>query len=246
MQPVKKQLEILLMHYFRQCYGAFPKGKLVPSESPDFIVNLKTRNRIGIELTRLYPGSSAVSRTEYSEYHHFQMNVIELSKMLFENNSKLKLFVKVLFAENKPADVRGNMMTAVQITNAIRKALKNKKSGDIFYIVVDKNNLPSGLEKILITSHPALEVSVWERSDNLGISENILEDINVAIVKKDEKLRLYHRQNLNLYWLIITTDRLKGTMNHKIQLKLLNSDFRSRFQNVYLFDLIKSNILQLV
>ena len=55
MQPEKKQLEILLMQYFRECFPVFPKGKVVPSESPDFIVVLKSRNNLGIELTRLNP-----------------------------------------------------------------------------------------------------------------------------------------------------------------------------------------------
>ena len=41
MQADKKQIEILLIDYFREYYEEFPKGKVVPSESPDFIVKMK-------------------------------------------------------------------------------------------------------------------------------------------------------------------------------------------------------------
>ncbi|MDX9908322.1 MAG: hypothetical protein RBS23_02590, partial [Mariniphaga sp.] len=55
MQPDKKQLEVLLIQYFKDCYPDFPKGKIIPSESPDFILTLKSKNSLGIELTRLNP-----------------------------------------------------------------------------------------------------------------------------------------------------------------------------------------------
>lgn len=75
MQPDKKQLEILLVNYFRVCYDEFPKGLLSPSESPDFIVKMRTRRELGIELTRLNPA------TEIS------LTGINLRKFRFGNKS---------------------------------------------------------------------------------------------------------------------------------------------------------------
>lgn len=49
----KFEEEKLIMHYFRDFYTNFPKGKLVKSESPDFILKISTKKSIGIELTRL-------------------------------------------------------------------------------------------------------------------------------------------------------------------------------------------------
>ena len=39
----KKQTEALFMDFFRTIYPEFPKGKLIPSESPDFIVKINNR-----------------------------------------------------------------------------------------------------------------------------------------------------------------------------------------------------------
>jgi len=44
--------EWVVIHYFREKYKLFPKGKLVKSESPDFVLQVNRKKRIGIELTR--------------------------------------------------------------------------------------------------------------------------------------------------------------------------------------------------
>lgn len=41
------------MQYFREHYPDFPKGRLIPSESPDFILKISRKKSIGIELTQL-------------------------------------------------------------------------------------------------------------------------------------------------------------------------------------------------
>jgi hypothetical protein len=99
---------------------------------------------------------------------------------------------------------------------------------------------------VLIVYHPGLEMSVWERSNNLGVSNNVLDDIRKAIHKKDEKLKLYRKQHLNYYWLLITTDRLRGIKGFNLQNKIQNSHFHSSFQHVFLFDLMKAKIYELV
>jgi len=91
-----------------------------------------------------------------------------------------------------------------------------------------------------------MTTSIWERANNLGLSNNVVADISHAIQKKDEKLRIYHRKKLNLYWLLITTDRLHGVKNFNLPQQIANREFYSRFQRVYLFDLLKSKIYQIV
>jgi hypothetical protein len=49
--------EIMILELFRKSYAEFPKGKLVKSESPDFILKINPRKSIGIEITRLHDGS---------------------------------------------------------------------------------------------------------------------------------------------------------------------------------------------
>ncbi len=47
----QKQQELLAIEQFRQTLPEFPKGKLVASEAPDFILKVTHKKWIGIELT---------------------------------------------------------------------------------------------------------------------------------------------------------------------------------------------------
>ncbi len=246
MQPEKKQLELLLMHYFRERNPDFPKGKLMASESPDFILKLKTKNRIGIELTRLNPLSVPPAGFNEQEQKSIREQIIESSGNLFTRSSHFKLFAKFQFSERIPIEAERVLAITAIVTNAIRNALQHKKPNSFFYTIIGSEELPRGIENILLVNHPELKAPVWERSNNLGISEDVMSDIHAAIQKKDEKLRLYYRQSLNFYWLIILVDRLQGIKNYNIHDKIMNQVFKSCFQQVYLFDLIKSDVVQLV
>jgi hypothetical protein len=247
MQPNKKQLEILLVNYFRTCYEDFPKGQLSPSESPDFIVKMKNRHKLGIELTRLNPVSRIIPDESQLTQIQVREQIIGLSQDLFELRSSLKLFVKFLFSEEKLISEERQMSVAVQTVNLIRKAIRNKNGDSFFKESIYSEVLPKGLEEILIVNHPVMQTSAWERANNLGVSNDIVDDIRRVIHKKDEKLlRHYQKQRLNYYWLLILSDRLHGVKTFNLPEKIMNHEFHSQFQHVFLFDLIKANVFQLV
>jgi hypothetical protein len=54
----KKIAESAIINLFREHYQDFPKGSLNPSESPDFILGITPKQKIGIELTSLHPHNS--------------------------------------------------------------------------------------------------------------------------------------------------------------------------------------------
>jgi hypothetical protein len=53
----KKHTESIIINLFREHFPDFPKGSLKPSESPDFILGITPRHKIGIELTGIHPYS---------------------------------------------------------------------------------------------------------------------------------------------------------------------------------------------
>lgn len=246
MQHDKKQLEILLIQYFRESYTDFPKGKLNPSESPDFIIQMKNNRDLGIELTRLNP-SNAIPLDDKGFFEiEARERLIERTKELFEQTSPLKLFVKFLFSGNHKINSEQEVMVSVQLVNEIRQAVQNKKGDAFFKETISKPRLPKGIESVLIVNHPLMETPFWERANNLGVSNDVVDDIKKSIHKKDEKLGLYQKRRLNYYWLIVFTDRLRGVKNYNLPNKIINHKFESRFQQVFLFDLIKSDIYRLI
>jgi hypothetical protein len=246
MQPEKKQLEVLIMDYFRESYPDFPKGKVLPSESPDFTIGMKNRRFLGIELTRLNPGNADLPDELAIVENRFREQIIEKAKTLFGQSSSLKLFVKFLFSDSKKISPERELMVTVEATNAIRKNVKSKNGDSFFKVSVPKGDLPQGIDDILVVNHPGMETSIWERANNLGVSNDVIDDLRVSIQKKDEKLRLYQKNHLNYYWLLITTDRLRGVKNFNLPNKVRNHKFESRFQHVFLFDLMTADIYELI
>lgn len=246
MQSEKKQLEHLLIHYFRECCDAFPKGKLIASESPDFILKMKARFNLGIELIRLNPLNAGTPLSKELERDKLRDEIIDHAKNIFTQSSPVNLFVKFLFSDKVKIIPESGLILSAQLSNLIRNAVTNKNSNSFFHESINGSSLPKGMDEILIVNDPGLKTSVWERSNNLGISENIIDDIRETILKKEEKLILYQKQQLNNYWLIINTDRIRSTKNYNIQNQIMNYTFQSRFGQVFLFDLMRAKCHQLV
>jgi len=246
MQPDKKQLEVLIMNYFRESYTDFPKGKIIPTESPDFTIKMKNHHVLGIELTRLNPGNAQIPDELDLVENRFREQIIEKAKNLFEKNSNFKLFVKFLFSDIQKITPERELIVVVQTVNAIRSAIQNKNENSFFKVSVPKNQLVSGIDDVLVVNDPVMTISIWERSNNLGVSTDVVDDLHISIHKKDDKLRLYQKNHLNYYWLLITTDRLRGVKNNNLPNIIMNQKFESRFQQVFLFDLMKSDIYQLI
>lgn len=47
-----------ILQLFRKAWPAFPKGRLIKTESPDFILKTSRKNSIGIEITRIDTATS--------------------------------------------------------------------------------------------------------------------------------------------------------------------------------------------
>ena len=70
--------------------------------------------------------------------------------------------------------------------------------------------------------------------------------MSLLIAKKDEKLRIYQKQQLQQYWLLITTDCLRADKNINLLNKIIHEEFESRFQQVFVLDLMRARVFPLV
>lgn len=80
----KKQTELAIINLFRKQFPGFPKGTLKPSESPDFILGISPKRKIGIELTSLH---LFFSYTDLLSYEN-------ITACLDAKNEKLRLYQK--------------------------------------------------------------------------------------------------------------------------------------------------------
>lgn len=84
--------EQLIMHYFREVYDDFPKGKLVKRESPDFVLKISRKHSIGIEITSLHEATTG-------KINHFSILIDEIEKQIIKKNEKYSLYAKNRFRE---------------------------------------------------------------------------------------------------------------------------------------------------
>jgi hypothetical protein len=237
----KKQLERLLIDLFLEGYPGSLKGKLKASESPDFILTKKNRYAIGIELTRLYPQSRLHPAPEEQAQLEMLDCMIRNAQEWFEEKGNRKCFCKVLFKEETTIKPERMLTLSVRLRRAITDNVIKQKPGNGGWIFMEEN-LPEEIQSVLVFTHPGLTRSVWERSNNLGISMHLAEDIQYSMDKKEEKLRLYNKQNLDEYWLLITTDKLRQQKPIHIPNLLQNRNFHSGFHRVFLLELFSRNV----
>ena len=90
--PIDKTMEEwVVMRYFREKYVQFPKGKLIKTESPDFILRVNRKKRIGIELTRLDYLLDDTAKTN-------ELNDV-ISILITQKEEKLPLYQKNILSE---------------------------------------------------------------------------------------------------------------------------------------------------
>jgi len=132
------------------------------------------------------------------------------------------------------------------MNNQQKKKIRERELLDQFKLIY--SDFPKG--KIFPSESPDFILKP-NRKRTIGIeliqlfpNENLLESIQAAIEKKEEKLRLYQKKILESYWLIITTDSLHS-FKFNIQNLIDKSEFDSKYDKVFLFDSIVNKIYRL-
>ena len=129
----KKHTESIIINLFREHFHDFPKGFLKPSESPDFILGISPRYKIGIELTSLHPYSSD---TELLSYEN-------ITACIDAKNEKLRLYQRknlneywlIIYVEDNHSWYRTNIHNKILVwdfkTGFTRLFLFNSLEGKV-------------------------------------------------------------------------------------------------------------------
>jgi hypothetical protein len=88
--------EMHIMQQFRNSYAEFPKGKLLKTESPDFVVKQSIKASIGIELTKLHGPTVLKHKTHYpqkiNDYQPPELNFENIDFTIHSKNEKLGIY----------------------------------------------------------------------------------------------------------------------------------------------------------
>jgi len=130
----KKKEEIYILELFRDRYENFPKGKLIPGESPDFILSLGPKKKIGLELTRLHqhsPGKDPFSFENISACLQQKEDKLVLYRR--KNLQAYWLILTIVDPAYKPRYNLYNKLIARDFSTSFDEIfLFNALSGDVF------------------------------------------------------------------------------------------------------------------
>lgn len=81
-QSSKKKAERQVLDGFRMAYTDFPKGKIIESESPDFIIKPNRKRTIGIELIQVFPQRIEIEITRKSFVENIENAILKKEEKL--------------------------------------------------------------------------------------------------------------------------------------------------------------------
>lgn len=113
----QKEEEKLVIQRFRNNFKEFPKGKLIPSESPDFILRISPKKRIGIELIQLSHSEDLVAGI------HTAMEKKEAKMPLYRTMNLPEIWL-LIHADNAFSDLSfnfGNKLNNLSIPSSFNR-----------------------------------------------------------------------------------------------------------------------------
>ncbi len=230
-----------IMLLFRDALKGFPKGKLIKSEAPDFILRQAHKKKTGIEITRLHHKNN--ERPQPFETGSKEYLLVDEARNISLAGFKKHLLVKFIFNETS-FDITDIKLYASFLGLYLGKLLE-KQSLKHSWVINANDKLPAFLDAITIAFHPEFRKSSWSPAKNFLLYELKREIIEDSLIRKEEKLSRYRRRDFDRYWLILNTLQFRSSKNHNISNKLEKWKFKSSVNRVFLFELLNNKVHEL-
>lgn len=237
----KDSFEKMILDGFSRFYRDFPQGRLIKSESPDFILWKSPKRAIGIELTRLhFPFEAGVSSPDMEGITNATVNRAE---QIFLAQTGVNLYVHFILSE--PALKEEAIIPASAVLAAhVEKSIAGRDFGREFRMVSSDGDLPFYAQKICIYHRPGAGFSFWEAgrgSDRTACPETILSTIRA----KEGKIRTYHRKHIESHWLLMSGTDIGRCLSQGMirRLKMMNAG--NPFHRIFLFDFFERKVYDL-
>ncbi len=237
----KKQEERQFLNHCMQACNEFPSGKIIRGESPDFIIKPKTKESIGVELTKLILPTSG-----------FRSNTKDLKSLVFDqvrsivlnnNNSNVSLHLRFSpdFEKLKPKRAYyTNVLSDITLTR-----IKQFNTESSFKHIINHSELPNGIDSAIILQHTDDTEPVWSFCYEKIKQKELIDNIELSISKKGAKLKIYRQKACNSFYLLLTTNCLKYSVSFNLDNLLSKMEFHSDFDRIFLFDYFGEKVYSL-
>jgi len=226
-----KQLERYHVERAQALLGSIPRGKLFPSESPDFITRRKARN-FGIEVVRYTVPTKAGERPP-REQASLRRQVAQAAQALAERMNLPAVRVAIRFTR-RALHRRQIPELAAAVAQAVGSA-PHSASGVMELPRGNRTPLPRVISSILIHSREFITDHLWYSADG-GISAPVTTNEIQHCIDLKARLKSRYRLSVPRVWLLIVVEGFTvasfGTVNEDV----LAHTYHAPFDGVALLD----------
>jgi len=207
----QKEREKDFLLQFKSLYQDFPDGEIIPGEDPPDFVVVNKYQRIGFEITEIYPQSNS-EENSFDERLELERSILAIACTLFKksNNSSLNVI-----AQFKPAikiSKPQKKILAKEISDTILNALIQNQS-DIKYLHLrDSRILPNEIEEIRIIIQSNNSTPIWQSGHGSLIRELSVSELAARIEAKESSFIIGNEYKEQ--WLLIVEPDDKLTFSY--------------------------------
>jgi hypothetical protein len=243
----RADLARFVCHYFER------EPELTYGDRPDLIVNLDGKV-IGVEHTRIYRTSGAVSGLEPHAQLAVQHRIVDLAWKEYSATSPHKLWLLVSFDDVTTYKMRESQAAASQLVRVVSQAVAgvSHHPRTIEWHELESWQLrgrgvafPEGVRRIdfqIVDDNPKLEL--WGPAHTYMVPHLPAERIRERISEKEERIQDY-LSKCDEAWLLVVIDTGVPSNHFEADDELLATEFRTAFSKVILLRSFHSELFEL-
>jgi hypothetical protein len=238
LQAAKKADERRFVEILTEKLDAFPPGKLIDSESPDFLV-ATPEGVIGIEVTKIHHADEC--RQHESECR----SLVDAACRLYESESTIPLEVKVHFGRCTQFNKRNRGKFARILANLVLTNIPQPDS----WIDLENNWENPGFFPYEIVGLSIIRLSAFRRNfwsvPSAGFfQEDFAPKIEAIITTKEHAISTYET-DCTRRWLLIVAEGNSASTFFDPSTKTLQHSYSSSFDRIFLVEAFRRKVWEL-
>ena len=240
----KKQIERRLLDIFRNIFPAFPKGEIVSSEKPDFLVKGETKD-FGIEITELHrdPNTNGITLQAQNE---LLKRICTKSEQIHNKKGVLPVHVAIHFDRS----FRLGKQHVTELSDWIVEYIETHTPfiGDIVQeekFVHPSCDFPEAIWRIQIIGLSEEEKSVFWSPHSISVPDIKPEQIQRTLDKKKALFQSYKAQAEEI-WLLIPYETGQPSTVFDSYETSPDCHYESPFQRVFLMNCFMRSFSELL
>jgi len=229
----KKDRECMQIKRFAELLADFPKGEVIPTENPDFLVECDG-SYVGIELTDLY-WKSAAGVLPYQAGESIRQRVADMVRRELVNQRMPNMAVSLFFSHGFHFDKASAAPTASKVVALVREFLPAHGGR----VELGVNNLwvrlPDGVDEMSICVLPEF-TEIHVSAPETAFIPNVEADHIQSEINKKERRLLDYRNRAKVVWLIIIADHGSISSWFETHMNFPVTAYTSKYDRVFLFE----------